>query len=203
MSKDLKTEQQIYADIGTIIEAYLVGNNYEKWANNVIQWGQPSMQEVPSPAILMNIDNTRKYGWEWTDYIWNSDLKSGSAKIAWFEEIQMAFTFFRDPQDLINPDFDLGGYVSASDMAQRLRAYFLSDFGVSALRAMEYGSRNTSEILNPLLQTDDNIYARTPSFTLTLVRKQEIYQSYTDFTTYEQQKQNEKNNPQNIKIIGV
>lgn len=199
----LKTEQQVYSDLGMIIEAFLVANNYNDWSDNVLQWGQPTMQEVPSPAILMNIEDNTKYGWVATNYVWNKSTQSGSATVSWYERIKIALTFFKDSKTLIDGDFNVNAYVSSLDVANSLRAYFLSDLGISSLSNLEYGAMNIGAILNPTLQSDENIYARTPNFNLTLVYLQQTTQTYADFKTYEQQQQEFKTNPQGIRIIGV
>lgn len=197
----IKGEQQIYSEIGGLVSAFFTNNGYENWANGIMQWGQPTMQELPSPAILMNFENARKYGWTTTSYQWNKTTQAGSAIISWIRVIRFTFTFFLDGKNLIGADPMT--YVSALDMAEKLRAYFLSDFGIQDLQQYGYGSFDIGDILNPDFSTDENIYARQPSFTVPFVFKENIVQNYPDYKTYIEQQEDFKSNKSLTGIYGV
>ena len=206
----IKKEQQIYTEIGSIIENFCLNNGFESWVNNnnLLQWGQPTMQGLPNPCILMNYYNGSKVGWVSTKYKWNKDSKEGKAEISNYRKIIMTLTFFRDPKDLENASKnDLDGdidIVMPEDVANAIRMYFLSDLGVSELHRLGYSILDTSLIRNPIIEMDDEKYARTPNFDITLTSFESI-EVNSDFIPYEQQKENFLQNKTlgKSQIIGV
>ena len=219
----IKQEQQIYQELCGFVSKILTGNGWSKWANNVLQYGQWTLQEVPSPSVMIDYNDGAKYGWESTKYKWDSKEQSGKAEISYYRQIYVDFLFFRNPKDMIversfqdydssksnygvdkdgnlvvsnryiwkgsengmngvsvgqeEADIDLAPdyMVSAIDVAQYVRTYILSDFGIEELRGMGYGIIDSSEMENSDIETDDSIYARTPRFSLTLVTKETTF----------------------------
>jgi len=178
----VKTEQQVYSEVSSLVSQFLTSQGWNEWATNILQWGQPSLQEVPSPAILMNYEQGEKYGWVSTKYPYSKETKQGYTEITYYQRRNITFTFFKDPKSLLDDSFSVTTYISPIDVAERLRTWFLSDLGVSALRGLGYGSFNTSIIRNPPMAMDDEIYARTPNFTITLVSKEKILDNNNNFT---------------------
>lgn len=178
----IKQEQQIYRELCGITVQILKSQGMEEWAENVLQYGQCTQQEVPSPSVMIDYSDGSKYGWESTKYKWNKASQSGKAEISYYRQIYVDFLFFRNPHDLIEgslipetPIEESGVYLSPIDVAQRLRTWFLSDLGISSLRGLGYGIIDSSEMENPDIETDDDVYARTPRFTLTLVTKETTF----------------------------
>ena len=201
----IKQEQQIYKELCGITVQILKSQGMEEWAENVLQYGQCTQQEVPSPSVMIDYSDGSKYGWESTKYKWNKASQSGKAEISYYRQIYVDFLFFRNPHDLIEGslipetpiedsnvaidksgalnveispkthDYESGVYLSPIDVAQRLRTWFLSDLGISSLRELGYGIIDSSEMENPDIETDDDVYARTPRFTLTLVTKETTF----------------------------
>lgn len=216
-----RPEQRIYKELCGLTSQVLTSNNLPDWASNVIQYGQATQQEVPSPAVMIDYNDGAKYGWESTKYKWDSATDSGKAELSYYRQIFVDFLFFKNPHDLISAseaseyiedeanyavdsshNLTINGntvwcagnggdvvpaavesqstpkvyapveYVSPMDVAQSIRTWFLSDFGIKELRDLGYGIIDSSEIENPTIQTDDDVYARTPRFTLTLVLKE-------------------------------
>lgn len=259
----IKKEQQIYAEIGSIIENFCLNNGFVAWVNNnnLLQWGQPTMQGLPNPCILMNYFDGRKVGWVSTKYKWNKEAQKGKAEVSNYRKIIMTLTFFRDPKflvevsknwgkeqevgnyaidsngnlNLLNPDNNTFSDVwlsneenstlnieknsskvgdssvlnqqydaMAEDVANALRMYFLSDIGVSALHKLGYSILDTSLIRNPIIEMDDEKYARTPNFDITLTTFESIDVD-ADFITHQQQKEDFSQNKTfgKSQIIGV
>ena len=199
-----KSEQQIYADLKTIIDTFCA--NYETsegqtWANNVLQWGQPTLQELPSPCILMDIPTSQKYGWVSTKYKYDKGTQSGGAEMLQYRLVDIVLSFYRSEADLLNAD--LSTYISADDMANMLRMYILSDEGVETMKALGFGLRDTSVMRNPPLVLDGETYARVPNFTLTIAVR-ETNSTPADFVDWEQQiSNNDTTKNSETKIIGV
>lgn len=219
----IKQEQQIYIELCGFVSKILTSNGWHKWANNVLQYGQWTLQEVPSPSVMIDYNDGEKYGWESTKYKWDGEEQSGKAELSYYRQIYVDFLFFRNPKDMIaersfqnydssksnygidkdgklvvsnrylwkgsengmngvsvgqeedNVDLALDYMVSAIDVAQYVRTYILSDFGIGELREMGYGIIDSSEMENPDIETDDSVYARTPRFSLTLVTKETTF----------------------------
>ena len=216
-----RPEQRIYKELCGLTSQVLASNNLPDWASNVLQYGQCTQQEVPSPSVMIDYNDGAKYGWESTKYKWNSSEQLGKAEISYYRQIFVDFLFFKNPHDLISAseaseyiedeanyavdsshNLTINGntvwgtgkgediisaavenhltpkvyapveYVSPMDVAQSVRTWFLSDFGIKELRDLGYGIIDSSEVENPTIQTDDEVYARTPRFTLTLVLKE-------------------------------
>ena len=199
-----KSEQQIYADLKTIIGEFCA--NYETsegqtWANNILQWGQPTLQELPSPCILMDIPTSQKYSWVSTKYKYDKETQSGSAEMLQYRLVDIVLSFYRSEADLLNAD--LSSYISADDMANMLRMYILSDEGIETMKALGFGLRDTSVMRNPPLVLDGETYARVPNFTLTIAVR-ETNSTSADFVDWEQQiSNNDTTKNSETKIIGV
>lgn len=224
----VKLEQQIYRELCGLTARVLKSQNLEDWAKNVLQYGQCTQQEVPSPSVMIDYNDGAKYGWESNKYKWDKGAQQGKSEISYYRQIYVDFLFFRNPHDLIEgslipetpvedsnvaidkngtlrmnnsavwitknvssgalnveispktPDYESEVYISPIDVAQRVRTWFLSDLGISSLRELGYGIIDSSEMENPTIETDDEVYARTPRFTLTLVVKETTY-SDVDF----------------------
>lgn len=224
----VKLEQQIYRELCGLTAQVMKSQNLEDWAKNVLQYGQCTQQEVPSPSVMIDYNDGAKYGWESNKYKWDKGTQQGKSEISYYRQIYVDFLFFRNPHDLIEGslipetpvedsnvaidkngtlrmnnssvwitkntsssalnveispkthDYESGVYISPIDVAQRVRTWFLSDLGISSLRELGYGIIDSSEMENPTIETDDEVYARTPRFTLTLVVKEMTY-SDVDF----------------------
>ena len=216
----VKQEQQIYQELCGLVANALNANGWRNWAKNVLQYGQWTLQEVPSPSVMIDYNDGAKYGWESTKYKWDKANQDGKAEVSYYRQIYVDFLFFRNPKNMLfespmseydgnesNFGVDVDGnlkisdrdiwlgsknhsggmnaetqpdgkkyasdfLVSPIDVAQYLRTWFLSDFGIDALRKLGYGIIDSSEMENPNIETDDAIYARTPRFTITLVMKE-------------------------------
>ena len=185
----IKTEQGIYCDVGGLIRKFCQSYGYEDWGKSVLQFAQPSFQELPSPTILMNYFEGEKYGWVSTKYKPNEEnYKNGVSEISYYRKIHIDIHFFKDPKTLLNasesPETILG-HISPLDVAQALRAWFLSDFGVLELNKLGYGIFDTSLIRDAVATTDEDVYTRFVNFTITLSRKETIVDKYKDFVKAE------------------
>lgn len=191
----VKKEQQIYLEIGNIVREFCTNNGFESWVNNnnLLQWGQPTFQSLPNKAILMNFFDGSKYGWVSTKYKWDKENNVGGMEISNYRKIVMTFTFFVDPKMLLKSIKDNEVYIAGEDIANALRAYFLSDLGLKELHSVGYSILDTSIIRNAVTTTDENKYARTSNFDITLTTFDSINIS-SDFVSYEQQKEDFENN---------
>lgn len=185
----ITSEQIIYSEIGTLIRQFCNEYGFEDWGASVLQFGQPSFQELPSPTILMNYFEGEKYGWVSTKYKPNEEnYKNGVSEISYYRKIHIDIHFFKDPKTLLNAsesEQKLLGYVSPIDVAQSLRAWFLSDFGVKALSNLGYGILDTSLIRDAVASTDEDVYTRFVNFTITLVVREKLIGKYADFVKAE------------------
>lgn len=185
----ITSEQIIYSEIGTLIRQFCNEYGFEDWGASVLQFGQPSFQELPSPTILMNYFEGEKYGWVSTKYKPNEEnYKNGVSEISYYRKIHIDLHFFKDPKTLLNAsesEQKLLGYVSPIDVAQSLRAWFLSDFGVKALSNLGYGILDTSLIRDAVASTDEDVYTRFVNFTITLVVREKLIGKYADFVKAE------------------
>lgn len=228
----IKTEQGIYCDVGGLIRKFCQSYGYEDWGKSVLQFAQPSFQELPSPTILMNYFEGEKYGWVSTKYRPDAqNAQNGYSEISYYRKLHIDLHFFKDPKELLNasvsrqnymvdsdsnlrlfdsntntwnsvwisnsdprlsveknPPTDLTPspnsileYISPLDIAQALRAWFLSDFGVSELNKLGYGIFDTSLIRDAVATTDEDVYTRFVNFTITLSRKETIVDKYDNF----------------------
>lgn len=181
----ITSEQIIYSEIGGLIRQFCEDYGYEDWGASVLQFAQPSFQELPSPTILMNYFEGEKYGWVSTKYKPNEEnYKNGVSEISYYRKIHIDIHFFKDPKTLLNAsesEQSLLGYVSPIDVAQSLRAWFLSDFGVKALSNLGYGILDTSLIRDAVASTDEDVYTRFVNFTITLVVREKLIGKYADF----------------------
>ena len=80
----ITSEQIIYSEIGGLIRQFCEDYGYEDWGASVLQFAQPSFQELPSPTILMNYFEGEKYGWVSTKYKPNEEnYKNGTSEISY------------------------------------------------------------------------------------------------------------------------
>ena len=181
----ITSEQIIYSEIGGLIRQFCEDYGYDDWGASVLQFAQPIFQELPSPTILMNYFEGEKYGWVSTKYKPNEEnYKNGTSEISYYRKIHIDIHFLKDPKTLLNAsenEQSLLGYVSPIDVAQSLRAWFLSDFGVKALSNLGYGILDTSLIRDAVASTDEDVYTRFVNFTITLVVREKLIGKYSDF----------------------
>ena len=192
-----KSELTIYNDFITLAKDWLQNNQLTDW--NVIQWAQPSIQGLRSPLILLDFDNSHRYGWTSTVYKWDSETQTGEGIIYWLNEISISFTFWKDRQDMSNPNTDLATYQTAYDVANQFLAYLQSQYAREALFKVGYWTENTPEIYNGVGTDDSGKDTRFPVIRAKFITKESISIDETEnFITKEEQQEAFKNNSNGI-----
>lgn len=185
----IRSEQQIYSDIGGFISSFLSTQGLNDWVDGVLQWGQATIQGLQSPSLLMNISDSTKYGLQSTKYKWDNETSTGYSTIVYYRLIDVDFTFYKNQDGLVDSEFNENDYKSPLDVAEMIRTYILSDMGIEALQSINYGTYNSNRISNPTFTTEENTYARTPRLSITFAKKETITQTYDSFVTYEEEKE--------------
>lgn len=192
-----KSELTVYNDFITLARNWLQDKQLTDW--NVIQWGQPSIQGLRSPLILLDFYNSRRYGWTSTVYKWDSESQTGEGIIYWNNEISISFTFWKDKQDMSNPNTDLTTYQTAYDIANQFLAYLQSQYAREALLKVGYWTENTPEIYNGIAEDDSGKDSRFPVIRAKFITKESISIDETEnFITKEEQQEAFKNNSNGI-----
>ena len=192
-----KSELTVYNDFITLASNWLQNNQLTDW--NVIQWAQPSIQGLRSPLILLDFYNSRRYGWTSTIYQWDSESQTGQGIIYWNNEISISFTFWKDRQDMSNPNTDLTTYQTAYDIANQFLAYLQSQYAREALLKVGYWTENTPEIYNGIATDDSGKDSRFPVIRAKFITKESISIDETEnFITKEEQQEAFKNNSNGI-----
>lgn len=193
----VKSELQIYNDFSSIALEWLSLYNFSDW--KVCQWGQPSIQGLTSPLILIDFYNSRRYGWTSTVYQWNSESQTGEGIIYWNNEISISFTFWKDRQDMSNPKTNLNIYQTAYDVSNQFLAYLQSQYAREALFELGYWTENTPEIFNGIATDDSGKDSRFPVIRAKFITKESIsIDESNNFITKEEQQESFKNNSNGI-----
>lgn len=195
---DEKTEMQMYADVRSLLTAFIPTVTDETW--EVKMWSDPSLVGLQTNLVLLNYYDSYVYGWTSTLYNWDKDNKKGTAVISWIKDMHFDISFFKDRKAL-NQGAGVD-YSSALDLAQRVRTWFQSDFGREKMQEKGFQCLVTSEVRNPIITLDDETYSRDPNFSITFVRRELIEMDVTqNYVTEIDQRLGFR--LKNIKLIGV
>lgn len=186
MPNTIKSELQIYDEINGVVKSALEFFGVSGW--QVMQWAQPSFQGLKSPVILTDLYDTKRYGWTYTKYVWDRETQTGEGIISWLKEIYFSFTFWKGAGSMASAE-NLKEYETALDAANKVLAYFQSEYGFKKLFDLGYNSLITAKIYNPPIVSDSDRYTRAPVIRIKFIIKENATIDETSNFITEQEQQ--------------
>lgn len=162
----IKTENQIWADLKSLITRGLEAFNINGWQIRQLQ--QPVKITTLQPTIFMAKLNSPRIGWQ---YSANGAAAAGvQHKESYWQEIRFQISALkkRHPADI--SDF------TSSDALNALITWFMSRKGLSAIRELGYSTFRVSRLEEPFFIDDSDTYERNPYFEFSLI----LNQSYSE-----------------------
>lgn len=165
------------------------------------QWGQSSFQGLTNNTVLMDVYDTRRYGWVSTTYNWDKASQTGKAVISWIKDVHCTLTFFKSRTPLAQGAGT--EFVSAHDVAHKVMTWFQSDFGREQMEQKGFQCLITSEVRNPNIVLDNKQFDRTPNFSIVFVMKERLEIDVTENFVKEIDQAIAFKHKNTIELIGV
>lgn len=161
----IKTENQIWADLKSLITQGLAKFGLEGWQIRQLQ--QPVKITTLQPTVFMAKLNSPRIGWQY-----NKNVATASEVIhteVYKQEIRFQISALkkRHPADIEE--------FTSSDALNALITWFMSREGLASIRALGYSTFRISRLEEPFFIDDSDTYERNPYFEFSLV----LNQSYT------------------------
>jgi len=149
-----KGENQIWKDILSFLQTKISELGFSDW--RVVQFQQPTMQELESKTVYVSWIGSRRIGWQkHTQILVNNAMKQYEGYV---EEIRFQVSAYK--QRSLNDDT---ATPTSSDLINRLTTFLQSQAGVKALRAIGYSTPRIVDVRQNPITTDSDLYEKMPS----------------------------------------
>lgn len=166
--QQLKTENQIYADIIGFINNALSELNVADW--QVLQLKQPVKLTEIMPTIYVTIANKNRIGWQKRTYpIVNDDLKI-KEQFKLNLDVQISALKRRSLSDTVST-------INAGDILELLKAYLLNPNNLVKLKKTGYLIFQPSSINNNDFIDDSDNFEYMPFFNVSFILEQTLISS--------------------------
>ena len=169
----LKSENQIYADIISFINSSLSALEISGW--QVMQLKQPIKITEIEPTIYITATTKSRRGWQYRHY---KDTLNGFKRTDGFKEqidVQFSALRRRELDDTIDT-------INSADILEYLKTYMLNPYAIQDLRAKGYLIYQPSEVQTPDFFDDSDNFEFMPFFSVTFILDQSLIspQNYID-----------------------
>lgn len=172
--KTFKMENQIWANLIKVTSDWVSANSLSGWI--VKQGYQPEKVNLEDKIIMIHRIATNRYNWQSEKTIreFQGDQLTGFYnRIQYLVDSIFQFSFYCAR----NPKKDTVNTITASDVANSLLTWFMSDIGLSTMRGYGFGLLRTTELREPVIVNPSENYQKMPNFDITMNYAQE--QDYT------------------------
>ncbi len=151
----IKFENQIYADLISLIKSALLNFKIENW--KVCQLNQPIKFSETAPVIYVSIEGIKKRGSQFT-----RKKPQCTYSEAYKEEILVKISALRRslPDDNVTT-------IGAKDILKLLNSWLLSSQGLKQVKSLGYSIFNPGEIRQVTFKNDSDNKVIMPSFDIT------------------------------------
>jgi hypothetical protein len=157
---EYKTENEVFADIISIIKEFFVSINNTEW--QVRQGYQPRQETLKNNTVTLWRVYSKDVGFQGEKYLTNSDgqfiLRSEVLK-----EVSIQIDFFRKRENI-----DTIKTLNAIDYANMLKVYLSNSNGIKKFTDKGYGIMRIVNFREPKKITPSDLYESFPSFDLQL-----------------------------------
>jgi len=171
----IKTENQIYADLISLVNSALKNFDINGW--KVCQLFQPSKFTETEPFVYVSIARTSRRGAQY------SKEKIEDGKLVhtelFREEIYVNIGAFKRSCAGNNADT-----LGANDILKRILSWVISPDGIACIMQLGYAIYNPSEIKQSNIKTDSENNSSLPSFDITFITEQSWESSIEDISGY-------------------
>lgn len=159
-----KSENQIWADIMTLINGGLAYFNITGWT---VRQGQlPTKTTVNKPTIYIDRITSRRYGWQKKkDYVENGQMKH---KESYIQELRFQVSSIK------KRNVEIIDNMTSADVSNYLVSYLSSTYGLKVIRDLGYQPLRTVDVGEPAFINDSDNYEKNPNFDISLYLVQDI-----------------------------
>lgn len=162
----IKTENQVYKDLITIVNAALGALDITDW--QVLQLKQPVKLVTIKPTIYLTCTLKRRRGWQFRKDELNEDQTMSHTE-AFKQEIDVQFSALRNRKIT-----DTEHTRNSADILEYLKTYMLTPIGLQLIRNLGYEIYYPSEIQSPDFFNDSDNFEFMPFFNVTFILEQSL-----------------------------
>jgi len=170
----VKTENQIWQSVFSLLNAVLQAKKYTDWT--IRQGNQPSVEGLTDKSIYITRIASRRYGWQAHRNKYYEDTGKMVHSEQYFQEVLFQISAFakRDPTSTTE--------LTSGDVLNSLITFLQSIDGVSSMHALGFQTFRITELREPPIVDDSDIYEKLPSFDISvvLVQNDECDIGFTD-----------------------
>ncbi len=170
----VKTENQIAQSLIGFINNFLTNKNIDGWV--VRQGNQPTMTGFVDKSIYVTRISSRRNGWQAHRDKWNEDLGQMVHSEEYIQEVLFQISAFkkRNPSDI--------NELTSGDILNSLMTFLQGSAGIKAFRDIGFQTYRLTELREPVLVDDSELYEKIPSFDIyvILLQNEEDDIGYTD-----------------------
>lgn len=157
----VKTENQIWEYVFTLLNGVLTAKNITGWA--IRQGNQPTIENLKDQSIYITRIASRRYGWQAHRNKWDSAQQKMIHTEEYFQEILFQISAFkkRNPSNTTE--------LTAGDILNTFITFLQSIDGVKAMREKGFQTFRIQELREPAAVMDNDLYEKLPSFDISLV----------------------------------
>lgn len=157
----VKTENQIWADIFTILNNILTVKKITGWT--IRQGNQPTVENMQDSSIYITRLASRRYGWQAHRNKWNQTANKMIHSEEYFQEILLQVSAFkkRNPSDT--------NELTSGDVLNSFITFLQSIDGVKAMQEKGFQTYRIQELREPAAVMDNDLYEKLPSFDFSIV----------------------------------
>lgn len=157
------TEQTIFTDVISFVNAGLLKLNYSNW--NVVQSGQPKITALKRPIIIIDMISAPRYGWQHIkEKVVNSQIVH---KELFYQDLNFQLSAFKHRSATSEEE-------TAIDVCIGLSTFFNSEAGINLIKKKGYGISKITEIRTGFFVNEEETYEQNPSFDFSLNILQEV-----------------------------
>ena len=164
----LKTENQINADIKSVLENALMYCGIRDWS--VMQSNPPQMQGLIDKVVRFLVVSVNRDGWQGNNER-VEEISGGTSSVIHrekFREIRRVQIDFFRKRLIVDNELT----ITADDVARKVLTYLDGSAGIQALREKGYNKLRTDSIRIGYGLNDSDLYQMTPGFDLMLIYDQ-------------------------------
>ena len=158
----MRNEVTIFTDVINIVNQGLTSLNFQGWT--VKQGGQPIIDHLTRPTILVDLISAPRYGWQHRENQVNDNIVHHEYL---YQDLIFQLTAFKRRTDYANE-------VSSIDVISGLAMWLNSQDGISYIKNKGYGILKIREIRTGFFVNEEESYERCPSLDFCLNFRQEL-----------------------------
>lgn len=162
----VRKENEIWQDVFSLLNGVLTEKGYKTLGWSIKQGNQPTILGLKDNSIWITRIASKRYGWQGHKNTWHEETQKMIHSEIFYQDILFQISAFhkRSKTDLTE--------ITAGDVLNDFITYLQSIKGTDELRDKGFCTPRISELREPPIISDSEIYEKLPSFDFSFTIKQ-------------------------------